>query len=112
MRQRMAHLRNWYTKYAMRILCRVAAFAICALHKGFQIRSSVMSVPVLEYVVLGIAVLSLVSVVVEIVVKDPGALREIVTDVAKMARPETKSAEIRHLPVRRPESVLAIRRAA
>lgn len=57
-----------------------------------------MSAHALEYVALGIAALSLVLVVAEIAFKDPGAFREIVTDVAKMARPEpARTAKMRHL---------------
>jgi hypothetical protein len=71
-----------------------------------------MSAHALEYVALAVAVLSLVLVVAEIALKAPGAFREIVTDVAGMARPEpARTAEIRQLPSRRIEPV-EIREAA
>ena len=53
-----------------------------------------MSGSFLEFVALAVALTGLNAVLLEILRKDPGVLREIVVDVEAMARPIRRSAKV------------------
>jgi hypothetical protein len=83
------------------MVCQISYFArlpygrnpaIFAATHHFTAGDEIMLGPyALEMLALVFALVGLVAVIAEIIMKDPGALSEIVTDVTAMAQPERRS---------------------